>query len=72
VSSGSRERRIAEPRSVVALIVRDADHLSLMALSRKLKRDLSGLSQSASRLEIKLGKDKVLEKKINKIKDLIG
>lgn len=71
LASGSRERRIAEPRSVAALIVRDTDHLSLTELSLKLKRDLSGLSQSASRLEIKLRNDKVLERKINKIKDLI-
>ncbi|MFW8601554.1 transposase [Desulfobacterota bacterium M19] len=71
LAGGSRERRVAEPRALAALLVRETDHLSLMNLSRKLKRDLSGLSQSASRLEKKLEKDKVLEKKINKIKGLI-
>ncbi len=71
LSGRSRQSRISEPRSVAALIVRETDHISLMDLSRKLKRDLSGLSQAASRLEKRLAKDSALEKKINKIKILI-
>jgi CheY-like chemotaxis protein len=40
-------------------------------VSRKLKRDLSGLSQAASRVEKRLVKNSALEKKLNKIKSLI-
>lgn len=68
LSSGSRERRITEPRSVAALLIRDLDHISLMELSIKLNRDLSGLSQAASRLDKRLQKDTELEKRINAIR----
>ena len=67
LSSGGRHRRISEPRSVAALIVRETDHLSLIDLSRRLQRDLSGLSQAAARLENRLKKEKDLSEKINKI-----
>lgn len=71
LSSGGRKRQISEPRSVVALFVRETDHLSLMDLSKRLKRDLSGLSQAASRLDKKLILDSDLRKKIYKIKKLL-
>ncbi|MFW8602325.1 helix-turn-helix domain-containing protein [Desulfobacterota bacterium M19] len=57
LASGSREKRLTEPRALAALLVRETDYLSLMNFSRKLKRDLPELSQSASRLEKKLEKD---------------
>lgn len=68
----SRGQMISAPRSVVALLVRDTDHLSLMELSRTLQRDLSSLSQSASRLEKKMKDNDCLREKVNKIKMLIG
>ncbi len=67
---GSRQKRISEPRAVVALLVRDFEYLNLTALSRKLKRDLSGLSQAASRLDRRLKSDKELTNKVNSIRKL--
>jgi putative transposase len=69
--SGSRERRITEPRAVAALLVRDIEHLSLTALSRKLQRDLSGLSQAASRLDKKLKSDSLLASQVTVLRNLL-
>jgi hypothetical protein len=63
--SGSRQKRISEPRAVTALLVRDLESLQLTTLSRKLKRDLSGLSQAAGRLDQRLKSDKEFENKVN-------
>jgi len=71
LSSGSRQKRISEPRSVAAMIVRDISHLSLTDLSRKIERDLSGLSQAAGRLDKKMNSDKRLSKKVDKIMENI-
>jgi len=71
LSSGSRQKRISEPLSVAALLVRDIDHISLMELSLGLKRDLSGLSQAASRLDKRMKKNRELTERINSIKETI-
>ena len=71
LSAGSRLRRIAEARAVAAFIVRDMDHLSLTDLSRMLGRDLSGLSQAASRLDKRLRSDVEMGKKIHKMLQLL-
>ncbi len=68
--SKSRQKRISELRAILALLVRDIEDLQLTALSRKLKRDLSGLSQAAGRLDQKLKFDKKLENKVNSIREL--
>ncbi len=67
LSSGSRQKRISEPRSVAAMIVRDISHLSLTELSRRIERDMSGLSQAAGRLDKKMNSDQGLSKKVDKI-----
>lgn len=67
LSSGSRQKWITEPRSVAAMIVRDISHLSLTDMSRRIERDLSGLSQAAGRLDKKMNSDKGLSKKVDKI-----
>ena len=69
--SKSRQRHIAKPRAVAALLVREQEHLSLMDLSRKLNRDLSGLSQAAGRLDKKLKGDNVLILEVEKTKELL-
>jgi REP-associated tyrosine transposase len=69
LSSRSRQKRITEPRSVAALLVRDTDYISLTELSLGLKRDLSGLSQAASRLDKRMKKDRELTERINTIKE---
>ncbi len=71
LSSGSRQKRITEPRSVAALLVRDLDHISLTELSLLLKRDLSGLSQAASRLDERMKKDMELTERVDKIKERV-
>ena len=72
LSSTSTQRKISEPRSVVALLVRDSHHLSPTDLSRRLQRDLSGLSRSAARLEVRLEKEEALREKVNAIKKTIN
>ena len=72
LSSKRIQRKISEPRSVVALLVRDSSHISLTDLSRRLQRDLSGLSRSASRIEMRLEKDEALREKVNDIKKTIN
>ena len=69
--SSGRHRKITEPRSVAAVIVRETEHLRLTDLSIKLNRDLSGLSQAASRLDKRLVSDKNLRKRVNHIMRLI-
>ena len=68
LQSNSRQRKLTEARAVVALIVRELPHLPLMDLSRKIGRDLSGLSQAAGRLEKRLMDDSQLSNMIEKIK----
>ncbi len=68
--SGSRQKRISEPRAVIALLVRNLEYLQLTTLGRKLNRDLSGLSQAASRLDRRLKFDKKLENQVSSIREL--
>ncbi len=68
--SKSRQRHISKPRAITALLVREQEHLRLIDLSRKLQRDLSGLSQAASRLENRLKSDKLLSREVEEIKKL--
>ena len=71
LAGSGRQRRMAEPRAIAALMVRETEHLSLMSLGRKLNRDLSGLSQAASRLDKRLKADTGLTEKIEAIKERI-
>lgn len=71
LSGGSRQKKISEPRSVAAWLVRDIDHISLKDLSQRLKRDLSGLSQAASRLDQRMRKDRLLTIRIDTLKESI-
>ena len=72
LTSGGKQRHLAEARAIAALLVRETEHLTLMVLSKELNRDLSGLSQTASRLEARLIKDRDLAEKINIIMVLIS
>ncbi len=67
----SKQRRVSEPRAVVALLVREAANLSLMDLSRRLNRDLSGLSQAASRLEKRAENQQKLAERIEHSRRLV-
>ena len=68
LSSCSRQRKIAEARAIAAYLVRECDALSLSALSNELRRDLSGLSQSAGRLEKKMRVDPHLAEVVKSVK----
>lgn len=72
LSTGGKQRRTSIPRAMAALLVRETPHLSLMDLSRRLGRDLSGLSQAASRLDKLLKEDKELANDLIKIKKMIA
>lgn len=69
LSIRGKQRSLSEPRSIAAYIVRETDHLSLTELGRKLKRDLSGLSQAASRLDKRMRNDRVLFDRVKTIKE---
>jgi REP element-mobilizing transposase RayT len=71
LTRASKQRQVSEPRAMVALLVREATNLNLMDLSRRLSRDLSGLSQAASRLEKRAKHDKELAETIERIKKLV-
>jgi len=68
LSSSSRQRKIAEARAIAAYLVRECDALSLSALSSELRRDLSGLSQAAGRLEKKMRVDPQLAEVVKSVK----
>ena len=68
---GGRNRNISEARSMIALFVRESEHLKLTEFANKLNRDLSGLSQAATRLERRIITDKKLEKIFKNINNLL-
>ena len=63
-----RERaKVACPLYNSALLVRNCETLSLVELGELLKRDLSGLSQAARRIERRIGTDSLLAIKLEKV-----
>ena len=68
LSGGGRQRKLSQPRAVAAYLVRETEELRLTDLSKKLRRDLSGLSQAAAWLEKRMQTDKNLSKKVNDMK----
>ena len=57
----------AEARALAALVVRNCEGLSLIQLAAFLKRDLSGLSQAAGRMERRIGADGLLARKFEEV-----
>ena len=70
LSGGGRQRKFSQPRAVAAYLVRETEELRLTDLSKKLRRDLSGLSQAAARLEKRMQTDKNLSTKVKNIKKM--
>ena len=62
----------AEARAVAALLVRNADSLSLSELAGFLNRDLSGLSQAALRIGRRAGTDDLLRRKLDRVSEKLG
>jgi hypothetical protein len=57
----------AEAKALATLLVRNCDALSLVQLAEFLKRDLSGLSQAARRMERRIGTDDLLARKLAEV-----
>lgn len=57
----------AEARALAAFLVRNCETLSLAELAEFLKRDLSGLSQAARRVERRIGTDSLLARKMEDV-----
>jgi chromosomal replication initiation ATPase DnaA len=71
LSGRSRRREVAEAMVVAAIVVREAEHLSLMELSRKLNRGFSGLNQAPRRLERKMAGNARMSQVLSDSKDAI-
>jgi len=66
-----KHRKKAEARALTALLVINADNLSLTALAAIFCRELSGLSQAARRIQARLDVDKELNTRFKKIKEAL-
>ncbi len=64
-----KHRKNAEARALAALLVINTDSLTLTNLAKIFRRELSGLSQAARRMQTRLDVDKELNARLNKIKD---
>ncbi len=64
-----RRRDISEARAMAALLVLEADNMTLTELAVVLHRDLSGLSQACGRLRKRLPSDRSLASRLGKIKE---
>ena len=74
ITSGGKQRYLSEARGMIAYLVREVNGLALTDLSRRIKRDISSLSEAAERIlncskeEGELGKrKKILDKELLQI-----
>jgi len=72
LSSPGRRRDVSEAMAMAALLVLEAEHLTLTGLSILVDRDISGLSQGARRLQERLMADQSLQEKMKRIKGLLN
>jgi hypothetical protein len=68
ITASGKQRGPSEMRGMISWIVREAAHLSLMELSKRLNRDISSLSVAARRLVEKSKIDTRLAKKMAQLK----
>jgi hypothetical protein len=68
VAGRSRVRQVSEARAVAALLVREAESLTLVDLGKHLNHDLSSLSQAARRLELRVEDDSCLAERLETVK----
>lgn len=66
--SFGKHARLSRARALLALLVREINYLSLENLGQLLKRDPSGLTKLANRLEIKAFKDLQIAKDLQEIR----
>jgi putative transposase len=67
-----KQRKLSRTRAILALLVRERSNLSLEHLSRFLKRDASGLSKLANRLEIECSQNSGVAKEVKEVREWIG
>jgi len=72
LSSPGRRRDVSEAMAMAALLVLEAEHLTLTGLSVLVDRDISGLSQGARRLQERLMADQSLQEKMKRVKGLLN
>jgi REP element-mobilizing transposase RayT len=72
LSSPGRRRDVSEVMAMAALLVLEAEHLTLTGLSILVDRDISGLSQGARRLQERLIMDQSLQERMKRIKGLLN
>jgi hypothetical protein len=72
LSSPGRRRDVSEVVAMAALLVLEAEHLTLTGLSILVDRDISGLSQGARRLQERLMMDQSLQERMKRIKGLLN
>jgi REP element-mobilizing transposase RayT len=63
-----KSQKIASARAVLGWLVRESGTLTLTGLSKRLKRDISGLSRAATMLADKAEKDKSLKDMMEQLK----
>ncbi|MEE8585499.1 MAG: helix-turn-helix domain-containing protein [Acidobacteriota bacterium] len=72
LSSPSRRRDLAEARTVALILVREQRRLTLVGLSRLLKRDVSSLSHCLRRLNERLAYDQGLKARIREARQAVA
>jgi len=61
----------SEVRAMAALIIQDYEDITLSALAKELRRDISALSQSAGRLRKRMRDNEALQNRQKSIVELI-
>lgn len=69
--SRSRERRISEARAAAALLVRETEGLALVDLGKLIHQELSSLSQSARRMELRIQEDRCRGERFEVVKSKV-
>ena len=67
--SAGKEQPAAEARAVAAYLVRKSHSITLSELAVDFRRDLSGLSQAARRIERRVATDEGLRRKLAKVEE---
>ena len=63
ITSGGKQRYTSEARGMIAYGVREVNGLSLTDLSKRIKRDISSLSEAAERISRSKGNDELTKRK---------
>ncbi len=69
LSSPSRRRELARARTVATVLVKEQPHLTMVGLSRRLRRHVSSLSHCLRRLEYRLRDDHELQEIIDRARE---